>query len=314
MLPNSVAQPGRRLGLQAAAAWAWPLTFGGCAVWPDADHAGAHAPRALPLRRAPRVAWVLGSGGPRGFVHVGVLKALHELGLKPDLIVGASVGAMVGTLCASGIAMPTLEALALELQPLAVARLAMGEQARYSGSALADFIRWHLGSQPGAQPGSGAPVRLLEDLPVAMACVAVRQRDAALVAFTAGDAGLAVQASAAMAGQFTPVRIRGELHIDPDGVAPLPVRVARALGAQRVLAVDASAHEHSAPDTAQRFKASDLRKRALIVPDVQAADLVLHPEFGYWVSFTREFRERAMAAGYRSTLARAAELRALHAA
>ncbi len=318
MLPNSVAQPGRRLGLQAAAAWAWPFTLGGCAVWPDADHAGAHAPQALPLRQAPRVAWVLGSGGPRGFVHVGVLKALHELGLKPDLIVGASVGAMVGTLCAGGIAMPTLEALALELQPLAVARLAMGEQARYSGSALADFIRWHLGSQPGAQPGaqpgSGAPVRLLEDLPVAMACVAVRQRDAALVAFTAGDAGVAVQASAAMAGLFTPVRIRGELHIDPDGVAPLPVRVARALGAQRVLAVDASAHEGNAPPGAARFRAADLRKRALIEPDAQAADLVLHPEFGYWVSFTREFRERAIAAGYRDTLARAAEVLALHGA
>ncbi len=308
--PISAAQPGRRRSLQAAAAWAWPwplpFTLGGCAVWPDADHAGPHAPQALPLRQAPRVAWVLGSGGPRGFVHVGVLKALHELGLKPDVIVGASVGAMVGALWASGMAMVTLEALALEVQPLAVARLAVGEQARFSGAVLADFIRWHVGAL--------APERMLQDLPVAMACVAVRQRDDSLVAFTAGDVGVAVQASAAMPGLFTPVRIHGDLHVDPDAVAPLPVRVARALGAQRVLAVDASAHEGNAPPGATRFHASDRRKRALIEPDAHAADLVLQPDFGYWVSLTREFRERAIAAGYHSTLARAADVRALHAA
>jgi NTE family protein len=135
-----------------------------------------------------------------------------------------------------------------------------------------------------------------------------------LAAFTAGDAGLAVQASCAIEGQFTPVRIRGDQYVDPDLFQPLPVRLARSLGAKRVLSVDASAHEDKAPDLArQRYAASDLRKRRLTAPDASASDVHLHPEFGYWVSMTREFRERAIQAGYAATLAQASRIRALHA-
>jgi NTE family protein len=89
--------------------------------------------------------------------------------------------------------------------------------------------------------------------------------------------------------------------------------VARALGARRVFAVDASAHEDRAPAGAERYREGDLRKRALVQADAAAADLLLHPDFGYWVSFSREFRERAIAAGYRDTIAQAARLRELHA-
>jgi predicted acylesterase/phospholipase RssA len=157
-----------------------------------------------------------------------------------------------------------------------------------------------------------APVPLLEQMPVAMACVAARRRDAAAVAFTAGDAGLAVQAAAAIEGQFAPVRIRGEQYLDADWSAPLPVRVARALGAQRVLAVDASVHVDRAPPGAARYRDSDLRKKALIDADATLADLVLKPDFGYWVNISQEFRARAIEAGYRETMAQAAALRALH--
>ena len=60
------------------------------------------------------------------------------------------------------------------------------------------------------------------------------------------------------------------------------------------------------------YRDGDLRKRALTQPDAQLADVLLHPDFGYWVSLSREFRERAIAAGYQATLADAARLRALH--
>jgi NTE family protein len=286
----------RRTWLAAAAAtWA-----GGCTLAPDVDHDQPDAPRAEPLRRPVRTAWVFSSGGPRGFVHVGVLKALGELQLQPDLIVGASVGALVGCLRASGVEAVDIETLALDLPLTAMARLAWSADERFSGAPVAELVRHHAGE------------RLLERMPVAMACAAVRRRDRALVAFTAGDAGVAVQASSAIEGQFTPVRIHGEPHIDPDWVAPLPVRLARALGARRVLAVDASAHEDRAPPGAERYREGDLRKRALVRADSGSADVLLHPDFGYWVSLSREFRERAIAAGYRDTLAQAARLRELH--
>ena len=302
-LPGPCAErfsPARRRVIGAAGAAFGFASLPACTFAADADHNGDDAPRVMPLVRAPRVAWVLSSGGPRGFTHVGVLRAFHELGLAPDLIVGASVGALVGALRASGIDAPAIETIALELQPLALARMALGAEERFSGAPLAELVRRHVA------------VQQLERMPIAMACVAAMKRDGRVVAFTAGDVGLAVQASAAIEGQFAPVRIRGETYVDADWHNPLPVRLARALGAQRVIAVDATAHIDRAPSGAERSRQGDLQKKALVAADVAVADLVLKPDFGYWVSLSREFRERAIAAGYRHAMAHEKELRAAH--
>jgi NTE family protein len=110
------------------------------------------------------------------------------------------------------------------------------------------------------------------------------------------------------------VRVRGQRHVDADLHLPLPVRLARSLGATRVLAVDASAHETRAPPGTERWRASDLRKRALTQPDADKADVLVHPEFGYYASISREYRERCIVAGYRDTMAQAERIKALHAA
>ena len=301
-LPSAplVPQIGRRCLLGAAALLA------GCAFDPDEDHRGPTAPASGPLPRQPRLAWVLSSGGPRGFVHVGVIKALDELGLVPDLIVGASVGALVGVLRAGGVPGPALETLALDLSPARLARLAVGSNERLSGAAVAGLVRDQL-----RQRGHAAQ---LEQLPLMVVCVTQRLADGAVVAFNRGDAGLAVQAACAIEGQFTPVRINGQRHADADLRLPLPVRLARALGAARVLAVDASADETRAPPGTEHWRAGDLRKRALTRPDAEAADLLLQPDIGYYASVSRDYRERCIAAGYRDTMAAAARIKALHGA
>ena len=291
------AEAARRALLIGAAAW-----LSGCALDADTDHAGADAPASAAFAHPPRTAWVLSSGGPRCFVHVGVIKALDELGLVPDVIVGASAGALVGALRAAGMAGRAIEKLALELRPWTLARAAWGNGGeRLSGNAIAALVRQHTGE------------RLLERLRIPMVCVAQRLADGATVGFNRGDVGLAVQAAVAIEGQFTPVRIRGQRYADADLRTPLPVRMARALGATRVLAVDASAHEESAPAGTERWRAGDLRKRALTEPDARLADVLLHPQFGYYASMTREYRERLIDTGYRDTLAQAPALRALHA-
>ena len=302
-VPDRPSQPERRrmIARMAGICGLGATLLAGCTVAPDADHADLEAPKTVPLAHKPRVAWVFSSGGPRGFVHVGVLKALAELGHKPDLLVGASVGALVSVVYGAGRSALEVEQMALELQLTGLGRLAIGGSERLSGAAIADLVRREVDG------------KMLEQLRTPVVCVAARRGDSAIVGFNAGDTGLAVQASSAIEGQFTPVRIRGEQYVDPDLYQPLPVRIARQLGAVRVLAIDASAHENKAPAGADRYRASDLRKRSLTEPDARAADLTLHPEFGYWVNLSREFRERAIAAGYKTTLQAAAKIAALHA-
>ncbi len=291
----------RRAVMGMAVAGVAALGGTGCTFAPDTDHTDDEAPKAVALLRKPRIAWVFSSGGPRGFVHVGVLKALAELGVKPDLVVGASAGALVAVMYACGRSVQDIERLALDVQPAALARWALGSPERISGAAIASLVNREV---------NGA---LLEQLRLPAVCVATRRKDHQLIGFNAGDPGIAVQASCAIEGQFSPVRIRGEQYVDPDHHQPLPVRLARQLGADKILAIDASAHEDKAPAGTERYRAGDLRKRALTQPDVLAATFTLHPEFGYYVNLSREFRERAIAAGYQTTLRAADKIALLHA-
>jgi NTE family protein len=301
-----LASPGRRRWLQAAAASSGTVLVGGCDFAAGSPRAEPRAPVAAPLdlpgtaAGAERVAWVFSSGGPRGFLHVGVLKGLAALGLAPDLVVGSSAGALAGTLWASGLDAGQVEKIALTVQPWHLLRWNPRGPEWLNANGLAALVNEAVGG------------RALQDLPVAAACVAVRLEDEEVVAFTRGDAGLAVQASAAIVGRLAPVRIGGARYADADLHRPLPVRLARRLGATRVLAVDASAHEAMAPPEAQAYREADLRKRALTEPDASVADVLLHPDTGYWTGWSRSYRERLIAAGEAAVHAQAAHLRALH--
>ena len=278
----------------------------GCSISADDDHTDSQASRFdASLNRPARVAWVFSSGGPRGFVHVGVIKALEELGLKPDLIVGGSAGALVGALYASGLRAAKLEALALDLGLMEVGRWAMLGEGKFDGAPIATQVTEQIMAQTG-QPS-------IEKLPIRFAAVAAKKLSRKPMAFNAGHAGLAVQASSAIEGMFTPVRINGVQYIDADQVMPMPVRLARSMGAVKVLAIDASAHEDKAENVVPRYRAGDLRKRALTLPDTLAADVNLQPDFGYYVNTSKEFRLRCINAGYAQTMANAQVLRALHA-
>jgi NTE family protein len=256
------------------------------------------------MNRPARVAWAFSSGGPRGFVHIGVIKALEELGLKPDLIVGGSAGALVGALYASGLRAAKLEELALDLGLLEVGRWAMLGEGKFDGAPIAAQVTQQIMGQTGQAS--------IEKLPIRFAAVAIEKVTRKPIIFNAGHAGLAVQASSAIEGMFTPVRIRGVQFVDADLVMPMPVRLARTMGALKVLAIDASAHEENSPAGSARFKEGDLRKRALTLTDTLAADVNLHPDFGYYVNTSKEFRLRCINAGYAQTMAKAQVLKALH--
>ena len=288
------------------------INTSGCTINPDYNHDAADAPRQLitPKTQPLKNIWVLSSGGPRGFVHVGILKALEELGFKPDMIVGGSVGSLVGALYAGGVRARELEQMSLDLGVTDMGRLAITGNGKFAGTPLAGIVNRELIARCGTCE--------MEKLPIAFAAVAIEKESRKTVLLNHGDAGVAVQASCAIEGMFTPVRIRGTQFVDADHVAPMPVRLARALAlsvnavptALKLLAMDASARPDRAPPGIERYREGDVRKRALIAPDVQDAALTLHPEMSYFVNVSQEFRLRTIQDGYKYTIARAAQIKA----
>ena len=265
---------------------------------------GPVPPERLPRFEAPAtpasVALVLGSGGHRGFAHIGVLKVLEEAGLHPDLIVGSSVGALVGALYASGMTAAELERRALDLN---IMDFFMEWRALrgfpVSGAALQVFVNEALHGRP------------IESLPMRFVAVAAREKDRTLVAFNRGDAGLAVRASGASPGLFDAVKIGPETYIDGDEASPVPIQLARRLGASVVIAVDVSAYEDKRPDDVpQEWIVRGERRARQIAAESVAADVVLHPDLGYYVNPQEPGRRRAIAIAEALTREHLPEIRA----
>lgn len=245
------------------------------------------------------VAWVFSSGGPRGFVHVGVASAMLGLGLRPDLVMGASIGALVACMVAAGLDAQRLRAAAMDVDMADLIRPTL--QPPWLGlNPLAGWVRKLVGGRP------------LESLGTPCAVLAIHAGTRRPVVFNAGDTGLAVQAACAIEDRFVPVQINGHPYADADLVMPLPVRMAFELGARHVLAVDASAHEDKAPEGTELWRPADLRKRALTQADATHADLVLHPDTGYYAGFSQDYRQHSIATGEDHVRTQVLALKALH--
>jgi len=271
----------------------------GCGVEPTVVD-GSHAPTLVPLSTPPRLALVLAAGGPRGFAHVGVLRALGELGVRPDLIVGASVGALLGAALAAGLSIERIEALAFDFDFYRLLRWSPWGGVQLDGSLIAQAVRDSLG------------ITRFSELRTPLAVVASDITNGTPVVFNHGELGVAVQASCAIPGRFPAVRIGGRELVDADVLSPLPVKAARELGAQRVLAVDVAVHmDRPRPAGAEVYLEGDRLKREQIDAEARLADLVLHPYFGYWVNLSREYRVTSARAAYEQTLLEASRLRAL---
>ncbi len=249
------------------------------------------------------MALVLGSGGPRGFAHIGVLKVLDEMGVRPDLIVGSSAGAMVGALYASGLDARAIERLATSMSMIRFyePRQLFGKRA--TGRPVEEFVNESVGG------------RTIEELPLPLAVVATRLRDHRLVLFDHGDTGLAVRASSADPDRFDPVRIGDERYADGDELSPVPIHVARQLGARFVIAVDVSAYEQTTPpDVPRAWIDKDARRARQVLAEAPEADVLLHPDIGYYAGTSEEYRRRVIAAAEAYTRGRIPEIRAALAA
>ncbi|MBK8324591.1 MAG: patatin-like phospholipase family protein [Betaproteobacteria bacterium] len=260
---------------------------------------GPDAPRFVKPSREPRLAVVLGSGGPRGFAHIGALLALEEAGIRPDLVVGSSAGALVGALYASGKSPGELQSLARDVNVLEFFEVRMVTGGLATGRALQDYVNRHVEGRP------------IESFPMAFAAVAAIDGTSRPVVLNAGNAGGAVRASSASPGQFEPVRIGGEALVDGDEASPVPIRVARQLGAKVVIAVDVSAYLATTPPGAPaEWVRKDERRAAQVRAEADEADVLVHPDIGYYAGHTAEYRQRVIAVAAAATRAKLPEIRA----
>jgi NTE family protein len=182
------------------------------------------------MRRKLRLGLALGSGSARGWAHIGVIRALEERGVKPDIVCGTSVGALVGAAYASG-ELDRLEKWAGGLAWTTVVRL-MDLTWRPGG-----LIR---GTRLFTLFGTIFPDREIDDLPMRYGAVATELQSGRELWLQHGKVLEAARASCAMPGLFTPVIRDGVVLVDGGLVNPVPVSMCRALGAELVVAVDLS--------------------------------------------------------------------------
>jgi NTE family protein len=190
----------------------------------DAGHLGVKS-------GGPSIGLVLGSGAARGFAHIGVMRALIAHGIKPDIIVGTSMGALVGG-CYATDQLDTLEEWARSLtmrRIIAYLDVRIGGSGLIGGGRLANRLEESIGET------------LIEDLPIRFAAIATEIGTGHEVWLTRGSLSLAVRASYALPGIFPPVHLGGRWLVDGALVNPVPVSAARALGARVVIAVNMDA-------------------------------------------------------------------------
>lgn len=239
------------------------LALAACSTTPAPTAPSAALPPA-PMK----IALALGGGAARGFAHVGVIKALEAQGIVPDIIVGTSAGSVVGALYAAGYSGFELQQLSMQMDESQVSDWSMPNRGVIKGEALQDFIN------------QAVKHRTLEKMKKVFAVVATDLSSGEMIVFRTGNTGMAVRASSAVPGVFQPVSINGHEYVDGGLVAPVPVRVARSLGADFVIAVDISDKpqnsktESSADVLLQTF---NIMGQTISRTELPTADIVISP-------------------------------------
>lgn len=243
-----------------------------------------------PARRPPRLGLALGGGAARGFAHVGVIQVLEAHGIRPDMVVGTSAGSLVATLYASGQGGAELEKVALSMEEATLTdwTLPFNGRGMLRGDALARYVRQAVGG------------RLIEQMPLPLGILATDLGNGQAMLFRRGDAALAVRASSAVPGVFTPVSISGREYVDGGLVAPVPVSQARAMGAEVVLAVDISSDPqgNDASGLLQvLLQTTAIMGQSINRHELRTAEVVVRPALSGVGSADFSARQRAIAAG-----------------
>ena len=217
----------------------------------------------------PIVALVLGSGGARGYAHIGVIQVLEKQGIHPDLIVGTSAGSIVGSIYASGKTAQELRDIALSMKANDVRDIKLDMKGFFDGQKVENYVNQQVNNTP------------LESLRIPMYVVATELKEGKKVVFNYGNTGQAVRASVSIPSMFIPTRIGTDEYVDGGLVSPVPVGVARDLGADIIIAVDILAqpmHTETTNVWGMFNQNINIMQSRLAEEELKHADIVIQPD------------------------------------
>lgn len=219
----------------------------------------------------PKIGLALGSGGARGFAHIGVLKVLDEYKIPIDYIAGTSIGSVVGTLYANKINIDLLGKLAMQLKRKHFIDLVVPKQGLVKGALIQELVRLLTHG------------KRLEELYIPTAVVATDLLSGERVVFREGPIDEAVRASISIPGIFEPYRWQDRILVDGAVVERLPVNAVREMGADIVIAVDVGPTQLN-----QNIRSIfDIISQALDIMEKETSkyrkfsyDVLIHPDVG----------------------------------
>lgn len=281
------------------------LALAACQSTPPAPPIAPAAPAPPPAAKTPppkpRIGLALGGGAARGFAHIGVIQVLEEAGIVPDLVVGTSAGSLVAVLYASGKNGAALGELAQTMDEAAITDWAFPGRGLIRGEALARYVREQVGG------------RSLEQMRLPLGIVATDLDSGAPILFARGDPGTAVRASSSVPAVFQPVKINGREYVDGGLVSPVPVRFARQMGAEVVVAVDISAVPEGGP-TGDPFRmllqTFAIMGRSINHFELRDAEVVVRPSLAGVSAAAFSSRKQSIQAGREAMLAQLPALKA----
>ena len=254
------------------------------------------------IKVPPRIGLALGGGAARGFAHVGVIQVLEEAGIRPALVTGTSAGSLVAALYASGKNGAQLQHIAENMEEATIAdwTLQVLSRGALRGEALAKYVNVQVGQKQ------------IEALPMPLGIVATDLNSGNDIVFQRGDTGTAVRASSAVPAVFQPVKIGSREYVDGGLVSPVPVRAAKKMGAELIIAVDIS----SPPEAASASGTLEILLQTFTIMgksinslELQGADVVIRPQLLGVSSADFGSRKRSIEAGRKAMLAALPQLR-----
>lgn len=222
-----------------------------------------------------RIGLALGGGAARGFAHIGVIKALEAQGIYPEIVVGTSAGSVVGAMYAAGNSGFDLQKMAMDMDEASISDWALPLFGKSSGVLKGEALQSYVNKAVHNVP--------MEKLKVRFGAVATDLKSGQPILFQRGNTGQAVRASSSVPSVFQPVVIGGRSYVDGGLVAPVPVRYAKEMGADFVIAVNISTQteaQASVSSVEVLLQTFAIMGQRLNHHELKDADIVIQPALG----------------------------------